>query len=74
MGTGANQPVVGFVGGPAPRPASRQIELAPAAVPVIGKDETLTPYNPQRPNSGFEPFFRAFCSIIGTSIALPHEL
>jgi lambda family phage portal protein len=74
MGTGANQPAVGFVGGAATASASRQIEMAPAAVPVIGRDEKLEAFNPQRPNSGFEPFFRAFCSIIGASIALPHEL
>lgn len=74
MGTGANPAPVGFVGNAASASQERQIVMAPAAVPILQRGEKLTPYNPQRPSSGFEPFFRAFCSIIGVAVGLPHEL
>jgi lambda family phage portal protein len=74
MGTGSNQPIVGFAGGEGSASADRQIELAPAAIPNLRPGEKLEAFNPQRPNSGFEQFFRAFCSIIGVAVGLPHEL
>jgi lambda family phage portal protein len=73
MGTPAN-PTVGLQGGPATASDERQIHLAPAATIGLRKGEKLASFNPNRPNSGFEAFFRAWCSIIGAAIGLPHEL
>lgn len=74
MGIGSNPASVGLLGGPASASGVKQVELAPAAILQLMNDEEVTPFNPQRPNSGFESFFRAWCSIIGVAIGLPHEL
>lgn len=74
QGTGSGEPDVGFAGGPGTAAADRQIELAPAAVPNLRPGEKLEAFNPQRPTSSFEPFFRVFSSIVGVAVDLPHEL
>lgn len=73
MGTG--QPDVGIVtGSAATASADKQIEMAPAAIPHLLPGESLEPFNPVRPQSAFDSFFRAFCSMIGVAVGLPHEL
>lgn len=76
MGTGSSGTVgiVGSQGGPASAADEKQIALAPAAMFGLAPGEKLESFNPSRPNSGFDSFFRAFCSIIGVAIGLPHEL
>ena len=74
MGTGANEAPVGFTGGAASASADRQIHLAPAAVVGLRPGEKISTFNPNRPNTAFEAFFRAWCSIVGVGIGLPHEL
>lgn len=74
MGQGAAGPAVGLQGSAATAADSQQVNLAPAAVIGLRKGETFSSFNPTRPNSGFDGFFRAFCSIIGVAIGLPHEL
>lgn len=53
---------------------TRQVKLGPALVWELEEGEDITFANPARPYPGFEPFFRAFCSIIGTATGLPHEI
>lgn len=74
MGTGINQPPVGFQGAATSAAANRQIELAPAAVPQLLPGEELKAWNPERPNSAFDPFFRIAASMVGVAVDLPHEL
>lgn len=73
MGTPKN-PAVGLQGSDATASDDRHMHLAPAAIFQLEKGEKLQSFNPNRPNANFDPFFRAFCSIIGAAVELPHEL
>lgn len=45
-----------------------------ANILALFPDDDVTSFNPNRPNTAFEPFLMAAWSMIGTGLELPHEL
>lgn len=50
------------------------LELGNGAILGLLPGEKVTPVNPIRPNSGFDPFFVAIVKQIGAAVELPYEI
>ena len=53
---------------------SNEVKLGGAAVVSLSPGETLNAFNPNRPNSNFDPFVMSFCRQIGVALEIPFEL
>ncbi|MHB0784425.1 phage portal protein [Bradyrhizobium sp. 5.13L] len=53
---------------------SNEVKLGGAAVVGLSEGEKLNTFNPNRPNSNFDPFVMSFCRQIGVALEIPFEL
>ena len=65
------------LGGVAPRSTDikeeEKLALGSGAIVNLGTDQEIQLADPNRPNANFEPFFLAFCKMIGSAIEIPFE-
>ncbi|WP_262048648.1 phage portal protein [Bradyrhizobium sp. Bra78] len=53
---------------------ANEVKLGGAAVVSLAEREKLSTFNPNRPNSNFDPFVMSFCRQIGVALEIPFEL